>query len=390
MSAPVEPFSDDALPTFEDEALSEKSEPSSAPAKSSTKKGWQPFRSDGISNLSNKSRSRGLAIPAEFVGEELEVEEPIHAELRKEPRARIEETAPIQEEEAQEKPMSNLPWYLQSQHQTPVGRIESDRPMFERQALPDLPVHPPKHLDAILSHLSVEIGLDYLSILDLRQLDPPPALGNNLIMLVGTARGEKHLNVSAERFCAWLRREYKSNPYADGLLGRNELKIKQRRKAKKSRALANAGASAHSLEAMDDGIRTGWICVHAGYLDPHPDAPLKEVKRINGMVGFGEENNKVTLVVQMFTEEKREIVDIENLWTNILDRNLKKQAHQSRDVNDVDGEVAKASEEDQEAKLTPQELKARKRFKMGENTVLDNVHNWPPRDVQQERVSSGI
>ena len=66
--------------------------------------------------------------------------------------------------------------------------------------------------------------------------------------------------------------------------------------------MANAGGNAAALEEMDDGIRTGWICVHAGWLNPHPEAPLKQVKRINGMIGFGEENNKVTLIVQIFTE----------------------------------------------------------------------------------------
>jgi hypothetical protein len=257
--------------------------------------------------------------------------------------------------------------------------------MAERQKLPELPIHPPPFLEPILQHLSVEIGLDYLSLLDLRRLDPPPALGNNLMMIVGIARGEKHLNVAAERFCAWLRREYKFHPYADGLLGRNELKIKQRRKAKKARALANAGAGANSVEELDDGIRTGWICVHAGYLNPHPEAPLKEVKRINGMVGFGEENNKITLVVQMFTEEKRNVVDLEALWEGILERNLKKQ-QQQHDANmgseaDESNAGQKSLEEDEEGRLTEQELKARKRFKLGTATVLDGVHDWEPQET---------
>lgn len=291
--------------------------------------------------------------------------------------------------------MSSLPWYLQPQHQAPLRSVftEDTSPHFERQQLPDIPAHPPEHFSDILSHLSVEIGLDYLTILDLRALDPPPALGNNLIMLVGTARSEKHLTVAAERFVAHLRRSYKgSYPYADGLLGRNEARIKAKRKAKKARALANAGASKDSIEELDDGIATGWICVHAGYYDPHPEAPRKEVRRVNGMVGFGEESRKVTLVVQMFTEERRGAVDIEALWEGILARNLKKQEKDrmalKERVDEVDGEVAKADVD--EEGLTAQEMKARKRFKMGDKTVLDdfealavdNVHDAKPASAR--------
>ena len=234
---------DNEMPAFEDEAFEQKknSIPTAAtPARNTSKPEWQPHRSDGISNHSNKTRSQGLSIPAEFVDEQ-EVEIQDARELRRQQiKARPARPSPLEKpqaprpfEEEVESPMTDVPWYLQSQHQTTVFNKDGsseDGPMFERQRIPDLPVHPPKNLDAILKQLSVEIGLDYLSILDLRKLDPPPALGSNLIMLFGTARGEKHLNVSAERFCTWLRREYKWSPYADGLLGRNELKIKQRRK----------------------------------------------------------------------------------------------------------------------------------------------------------------
>jgi hypothetical protein len=398
------------MPAFEDEAFGEnvdfgglaqtskgKSKGKSKEASSSpTDKGRKPLRSDGISNHSHKIASQGLSIPSEFVQEEeadvsYQSSEPEQRQERQERQEQqvshktyLMEQKEMEDKEPPPQPMSSLPWYLQPQHQRPVS-TDPDGPMAERQKLPDLPLHPPKNLEAIMQHLSVEIGLDYLTILDLRVLDPPPALGNNLLMLIGTARSEKHLDIGASRFCAYLRREYGFRPYADGLLGRNELKIKQKRKAKKARALANAGARGDALAALDDGIRTGWVCVHAGYLDPHPQAELKDVKRMDGMVGFGEENNKVTLVVQMFTEERRESVGLEELWRDILERNLKKQRHRLEAapvMADVDGEVPKAGDVvEEDDTLTAKELKARKRFKLGSNTVLDGIHDWEPQDT---------
>ena len=78
-------------------------------------------------------------------------------------------------------------------------------------------------------------------------------------MLIGTARSEKHLHVSADRLCRWLRSTYKLRPNADGLLGRNELKLKLKRKAKKAKLLGSS-----TDENADDGVRTGWVCVDVG------------------------------------------------------------------------------------------------------------------------------
>jgi hypothetical protein len=261
--------------------------------------------------------------------------------------------------------------------------------MAERQKLPELPIHPPPALQTLLTHLSVDIGLDYLTILDLRALDPPPALGANLMMIIGTARSEKHLDVSAGRFCRFLRSEYKVHPYADGRLGRNELKIKQRRKKKKATAMANAGAIT-SPDDMDDGIRTGWVCVHAGYWDPAQSAPWKETKRVQGLIGFGEENNKITLVVQMFTEEKRAGVDLEGLWDGILERNLRKQRYQEDPSTMIveEGMVKEVGDEEDEP-LTNEEMKARRKFKLSQAEVIEEVEEgstteWVPEELKPE------
>ena len=204
------------------------------------------------------------------------------------------------------------PWYLQVD--TPLQRSS---PLAERQRLPDLPQNPPPVLAPVLSHLSVDIGLDDLTLLDLRSFKPPPALGDNLLMILGTARSEKHLHVSAERFCRWLRAEHKITAYADGLLGRGELKLKLRRKRRRARLLSRVGSS--ETAAVDDGIRTGWICVNIRNIeDGLVDTPSTMVSPSKDN-DFHPDTSKANIVVQMFTQEKRSDLDLESLWNNDKD-----------------------------------------------------------------------
>lgn len=209
-----------------------------------------------------------------------------------------------------------LPWYLQ----VPSQRDEP-QPSLPRQQLPELPEYPPPLLEPLLKHVSIELGLDDLTLLDLRTLDPPPALGANTLMVIGTARSEKHLHVSADRLCRWLRSNYKLRPYADGLLGRNELKLKLRRKTRKAKLLGSSTGAAASV--ADDEFRTGWVCVNVGEVKPS-ERVKSPPERTEGIVGFGSYNDGVRIVVQMFTEEKRLDLDLEGLWGGLLDKHSQK------------------------------------------------------------------
>ncbi|KAK8191492.1 hypothetical protein IWZ00DRAFT_280415 [Phyllosticta capitalensis] len=255
--------------------------------------------------------------------------------IPQDPQKAIESDEQILESNATD---PSVPWYLQVDA---PQRAVDESPLAQRQKLPELPEHPPPMLETLLQHASVELGLDDITLLDLRELDPPPALGANLIMLFGTARSEKHLHVAADRLCRWLRSQYKLRAHADGLLGRNELKLKLRRKAKKMRMLSAAGASPTSL-AADDGIRTDWICVNAGSVEAAASAPLSTPQR-EGFVGFREEVRGVHVVFQMFTEEKRVELDLEGLWNGVLktDRRTK--------------EALKAGEVSEEEQSTPEQ-----------------------------------
>ncbi|RMZ85518.1 hypothetical protein DV737_g665, partial [Chaetothyriales sp. CBS 132003] len=181
-----------------------------------------------------------------------------------------------------------VPWYLQVETPSPPRPGSA---LFSNYDLPPLPANSPPILQAVLEHLSTSIGLSDLRLLDLRHLSPPPALGANLLMIIGTARSTKHLNVSADRLCRWLRTKYKLRPYADGLLGRQELKLKLRRRARKMK-MAQAVGRTDDIAAAED-VTTGWICVNVGMV---PETTLPRI------------------VVQMFTEDKRLEMDLEGLW----------------------------------------------------------------------------
>jgi len=220
----------------------------------------------------------------------------------------------IQKEPEETAEVSAVPWYLQVQSPQREPKLLS-----ERQRIPDLPESPPPVLQPLLQQVSVDLGLDDLTLLDLRKLDPPPALGANLVMIIGTARSERHLHVSADRLCRWLRSTYKLRPNADGLLGRNELKLKLRRKAKRAKLM---GSSAD--ETGDDGIRTGWVCVDVGVVEGAKGEADTTAER-DDFVGFGRKTNGVRVVVQMLTGEKRQEMELERLWGGILKRSGQQQ-----------------------------------------------------------------
>ncbi|KAJ4352546.1 ATPase synthesis protein 25 mitochondrial [Didymosphaeria variabile] len=246
-----------------------------------------------------------------------------------------------------------LPWYLQN------------RPAPEpTQAaiIPELPPNPPPLLPTLLEYVANTAGMDDLLIYDLRHLDPPAALGSSLIMIICTARSEKHLHVSADRFCRYLRREHHLRANAAGLLGRNELKIKLRRKAKRMKMLANVGGQEPEGN-LDDGIRTGWICCTVGKIQAHPEdkAFVGARGEGEGFVGFNDVKPGVNVVVQMFTEEKRAEIDLENLWNGVLKTHARNEGKADEMIKALDEDVQEAdleAEVAEEEKIAAEEKKA--------------------------------
>jgi hypothetical protein len=206
-----------------------------------------------------------------------------------------------------------VPWYLEVEpprHPTLVPLP---------QHIPDVPENSPRLIGPLLKFASEDLGLDELNLLDLRELDPPAALGPQLFMLFGTARSYRHLHVSADRLVRWCR-QHGVGATADGLLGRHELKVKLRRKARKAKLMGN------SRPAMeDDGITTSWICVNLGTLgSSSEETPVTSPDGI--LMGFSSLNPGATIVVQMFTEAKRKEMDLETLWSRSLARSQTRNA----------------------------------------------------------------
>ncbi|KAK5728676.1 ATPase synthesis protein 25 mitochondrial [Elasticomyces elasticus] len=241
-------------------------------------------------------------------------------------------------------PERSVPWYLQPSNQPPQPtQNEAESPMAARQRIPDLPPHSPPLLAPLLKNISLEQGMDTLTLLDLRSLDPPPALGANLIMILGTARSEKHLHVSADRLCRWLRTSHDITPFADGLLGRNELKLKLRRRAKRTRLMSGGVGAGTSDTDLEEGIRTGWVCVNIGRVEGGelPEQQAERERRQASVVGFGTQETGCSIVVQLMTEEKRGEIDLERLWGGMLKGAMKEKALREGG----EGEVESASQD---------------------------------------------
>lgn len=240
---------------------------------------------------------------------------------------------------------NSIPWYLR---ESPRSYANTTVPGHQATEIPELPENPPPLLEPLLHYISVTAGLDDLQLLDLRHLDPPPALGSKLIMIIGTARSEKHLHVAADRFCRYLRREHGLKANAAGLLGRNELKIKLRRKAKRMRMLANVGGAVPTGN-IDDGIRTGWICCTLGKIEAHPDDQHIPGVNVQEFVGFRDVKPGVNVVVQMFTEEKRIETDLETLWGGVVRTHQRKNKSADEALQELEQDIQELDVDFQEA-----------------------------------------
>ncbi|KAJ5239226.1 ATPase synthesis protein 25 [Penicillium chermesinum] len=253
-----------------------------------------------------------------------------HPPIANKPEIRLSEENNATKSEVEAPMASPVPWYLQEEAPVPEERLNVV------DHLPKIPEDAPEILPNILEYSYKDLGLDNLNMFDLRALEVPAALGANVIMIIGTARSVKNLNVSADRLCRWGRSQYKLSPHADGLLGRNELKIKLRRKAKRARAASQSGAM---VDEKDDGITTGWICVNLGVVDKNvPKLNMRETE----FEGFGQVDSGISVVVQIFTEEKRAEVDLDGLWQNTLERAERKRLQEEALQNEPSHTAAQA------------------------------------------------
>ncbi|KAJ3525807.1 hypothetical protein NM208_g11481 [Fusarium decemcellulare] len=206
----------------------------------------------------------------------------------------------------------DVPWFLEVE---PPRHPESQHAV----ELPKIPEDAPEVLGPMVKYIFEDMGLDEISLLDLRDLDPPAALGPNLIMLFGTARSERHLHVSSGRFVRWLRKNHSIDARADGLIGPGELRTKLRRLRKKAKLM---GTNTAIIPGGDNGISTGWVCVHFSSSGDNINeaASFDDSGRFSG---FGAPQTGTTVVIQCMTEARRGELDLETLWKGVLKKNLR-------------------------------------------------------------------
>ncbi|KAF5646841.1 ATPase synthesis 25 mitochondrial [Fusarium sp. NRRL 52700] len=206
----------------------------------------------------------------------------------------------------------DVPWFLE---------VEPPRHPENQHAvqLPKIPEGAPEVLEPMVKYIFEDMGLDEISMLDMRDLDPPAALGPNLIMLFATARSERHLHISSGRFVRWLRKNHNISARADGLIGPGELRTKLRRLRKKAKLM---GTNTAIIPGGDNGISTGWVCVNfSSNSDNIDEAP--KVDDSGRFSGFGAPQTGTTVVIQCMTESRRAELDLESLWQTVLKKSLR-------------------------------------------------------------------
>ncbi|RSL61237.1 ATPase synthesis protein 25, mitochondrial [Fusarium floridanum] len=220
-------------------------------------------------------------------------------------------TSDVVPETNEEAESEDVPWFLEVE---PPRHPESQH----KVELPKIPEDAPEVVGPMIKYIFEDMGLDDISLLDLRDLDPPAALGPNLIMLFGTARSERHLHISSGRFVRWLKKNYNISARADGLIGPGELRTKLRRLRKKAKLL---GTNTAIIPGGDNGISTGWVCVHFSSSGDNTNeaASFDDSGRFSG---FGAPQTGTTVVVQCMTEARRGELDLETLWQGVFKKNL--------------------------------------------------------------------
>ena len=205
----------------------------------------------------------------------------------------------------------NAPWYLE---------VDPPRhaPSMHHSDLPKVPEGAPSLLTPTLQYVFEDMGLDEIALLDLRELDPPAALGPNLIMIFGTARSERHLHISSGRLVRWLKRNHKVNAKADGLIGPGELRTKLRRLRKKAKMM---GTNTAIVPGGDNGISTGWVCVNFS-ISGTGEGEVVSFDESGRFAGFGSDRNGTTIVIQCLTDSRRNDLDLETLWKGLLGRSF--------------------------------------------------------------------
>ncbi|EWC45418.1 hypothetical protein DRE_00817 [Drechslerella stenobrocha 248] len=242
----------------------------------------------------------------------------------------------VEESTTPPQPSDGAPWYLQSALQPAPRRFVS--PLIEQ--MPPLPHNPPEDLEPLLNYLLKDLSLSKLKIMDLRGLDPAPALGPNVIMILATARSERHMHIAADKSCRFLRAIlHGTEIYADGLVGTGQMKLRERRDRRKGKRRTTED---------DDSMRVGWICINSGQ----------------------------GIVVQVMTGSKREELNLEGLWSRKINTSQKRKLRDRLAAEGLSSEEIK----ERVAAEIPTDLESAPEFNPDE--VVDDPKTYEPRTAR--------
>lgn len=190
------------------------------------------------------------------------------------------ETSEALEESSTPDSTEDVPWYLRSENED----TEQLNPSL-KEPIPETPEGSPESLKNVVEYLIRDLGLKDVSFIDLRNRDPVTIFGPDAIMIIATGKNDRHIGKAAQELMTWVKRNYDVVPYREGIYTAGYIKIQKRRQKKKSRKLARAD---DSYESFDNRFVNDWVTMDM---------------KMDG------------LLVQLFTEDKRDLIDLEYVWS---------------------------------------------------------------------------
>lgn len=194
-----------------------------------------------------------------------------------------------------------VPWYMRDSN-------EQNQPTLNRAVMPELPANSSESLEAVVKEMVQDLGLDDITIVDLRNADPPSSFGPNAMMVVASGKSDKHLVRAATELSKWIKNQYNVIVDQEGLLTSNFSKVRQRRMRKKAARQSTFYVKENDQVAMKTA--NSWVALDT---------------KVDG------------IYVHLFTPERRRIVNLEEVWQDYLDQDQTVHQNASSTSTDMPG-----------------------------------------------------
>lgn len=163
-------------------------------------------------------------------------------------QATTSEASPEQQSQPpqEESTPSEVPWYM---------RHSDAQNVSESKHITEIPTleNSPASLEPILKHMAIEIGLDNLQLVDLRELDPPSSFGPAILVLA-SGKSDKHLTRASLELSKWIKNTFGVLVGREGLTTSNFLRVHQRRLRKRANK-----ASSFQMRQTDAIEPNSWV-----------------------------------------------------------------------------------------------------------------------------------